>query len=908
MHQFQRVVLLVAATFTAITMPGCGGGGDKADTTPTSMAVNDAPNPTAEPQMVTGRVVDGYIRGATVFWDCNRNNKLDTTESSDITRSGGIYQLPKPASGAASCPLVALVPANAVDEDRPNEVVGRSYIMVAPDGNGGAITPLSTITWAYMQSNPAMTLQQAKELVKSDLNLDFDPASDFKTSPNPTEASNKARYLAQKLPDPQAASNSSTHQEVLQANAQLKKIDGLLESIELGLSPYIYSSELIFKGLTDSLNNSLFTQAYVKQQNLSPEQSALIDEITKSAHARQADSLGFIDLNKFDQQTLQSWVFRAMRTKLEDAYPETRERVAAARAQRTLTLQAISLDVNSQLDSGHNILAYYTSDPFATLTYVEDSALSILTMEADGINIFFGGAPRALFNITKAKRDAKRAAKLINSLKDYGGLAIDSQNCSIGIYSIAKKDPDTKIDPKNLSACYSVATNLYKILKGGSKTLEAIDLLQHTAISMGAIGMDSNGQYLLLAGETVEFIEFIKEITEIAGPETSAVISALDFAAQVLKIYIASFELDTKAIESLDKRANKAFALQDSSVTAAMRGYFVAYLNAVISHHIAFSNKTSSMHVDSSLNLMPGLAEVQANQIIVPGIAELTQQICAKTSTPPTGTSFEENYLPSGGINIPDGAIPVNDLSALRGRAFAFDSCAMQGSEGLYGFYISDNGAAYELSTELDQTGQQYIWKSPLAITESSFFETLVSGKTLIPGEADTWKFKLVRVIHEFRERIVIIGTELYDGAKYLFSMGDWDLSGQEVRQVSPVVAGVLIGEFVVPANTVTSFTVPNISGGCNFSATGFWNNAPVGISFSSEGSGFSGTGMTLGTAPSGALIAKWNGTYRAIGSGNYQPVGPNDSVQFMINDYPSGYADNTGQVIVKWACGAVVN
>ncbi len=125
--------VLLAALLNALA--GCGGGGAAADAVP------------ALPAQVSGRIADGYISGATVFWDCNGNMVLDADEPSTRSSAGGQYTLalaPVPKAPLLACSLRALIPAAAIDEDT-GAAVGTAYTLSAVDGHPGFISPLTTL-------------------------------------------------------------------------------------------------------------------------------------------------------------------------------------------------------------------------------------------------------------------------------------------------------------------------------------------------------------------------------------------------------------------------------------------------------------------------------------------------------------------------------------------------------------------------------------------------------------------------------------------------------------------------------------------------------------------------------------------------------------------------------------------
>lgn len=118
----------------ALTACGGGGGGGAGDGT------SGAP-------MLSGRIADGYINGATVFWDCNGNMTLDADEPSTTSGPGGEYHIapsPTPKAPLLACSLRAKIPGEAIDEDT-GASVGTPYMMSAVDGQPQFISPITTL-------------------------------------------------------------------------------------------------------------------------------------------------------------------------------------------------------------------------------------------------------------------------------------------------------------------------------------------------------------------------------------------------------------------------------------------------------------------------------------------------------------------------------------------------------------------------------------------------------------------------------------------------------------------------------------------------------------------------------------------------------------------------------------------
>lgn len=132
----QLIWLRGIATSVVLALTGCGGSGSGSD----DAIKLDAP-------MLSGRIADGYINGAIVFWDCNGNMTHDADELSTTSGPGGKYQIaasPTPKAPLLACSLRAKVPAEAIDEDT-GAPVGVPYMMSAVNGKPQFISPITTL-------------------------------------------------------------------------------------------------------------------------------------------------------------------------------------------------------------------------------------------------------------------------------------------------------------------------------------------------------------------------------------------------------------------------------------------------------------------------------------------------------------------------------------------------------------------------------------------------------------------------------------------------------------------------------------------------------------------------------------------------------------------------------------------
>lgn len=141
-----RYVKTLLATIITTSLAACGGGGSSSASSTTTTAATKQ-----------GKVIDGYIIGATVFLDLNFNGALDAGEPSATTDKTGSFTLDL-NEAQADCgqyvPTVTLVPAGAIDTDSPDSPILEAYKMVSPpsfamstDEDLLNLTPLTSLVW-----------------------------------------------------------------------------------------------------------------------------------------------------------------------------------------------------------------------------------------------------------------------------------------------------------------------------------------------------------------------------------------------------------------------------------------------------------------------------------------------------------------------------------------------------------------------------------------------------------------------------------------------------------------------------------------------------------------------------------------------------------------------------------------
>jgi len=148
-------MILILATY----LTACGGG-------------SSGPMLSASTSTTTleGRVIDGYISGATVCLDLNNNYLCDINEPSAVTSTGGFYKFTYDGIIPAGTQILADIPITALDEDLGP--IEKPYTMMAPSDNPSVVTPLTTlISQEIIDSGKEMDSETAEATVKRSLGV-----------------------------------------------------------------------------------------------------------------------------------------------------------------------------------------------------------------------------------------------------------------------------------------------------------------------------------------------------------------------------------------------------------------------------------------------------------------------------------------------------------------------------------------------------------------------------------------------------------------------------------------------------------------------------------------------------------------------------------------------------------------
>jgi hypothetical protein len=154
---------LLLGGLLAFGLVGCNGS--------SSSTQPETDEPTDEPSTIeiSGKAADGYLIGATACLDLNGNKQCDADEPSAETGAGGVFTLDVPEGiDVDAYAIVVEVHDSTIDEDT-GTAVGKPFVLSAPPGMTDFISPLTTAVHAVLERNPALTAEEAAELVKEQI-------------------------------------------------------------------------------------------------------------------------------------------------------------------------------------------------------------------------------------------------------------------------------------------------------------------------------------------------------------------------------------------------------------------------------------------------------------------------------------------------------------------------------------------------------------------------------------------------------------------------------------------------------------------------------------------------------------------------------------------------------------------
>jgi len=174
-HKKKLSMLVLAAI--AASLAACGGGGGGS-------------GPLAAANTLTGVAVDGYLQGATVFLDINRNGVADAGEPITTTDLNGRYALDY-STVTGSVSGLPVVVTGGVDSDTGFAFAGKLSAPVESVSQAQVVTPMTTLVDAMVSQGLAEDVPAAKQKVASALGLTVDQLA---TDPVAAIANNPGIY------------------------------------------------------------------------------------------------------------------------------------------------------------------------------------------------------------------------------------------------------------------------------------------------------------------------------------------------------------------------------------------------------------------------------------------------------------------------------------------------------------------------------------------------------------------------------------------------------------------------------------------------------------------------------------------------------------------------------------------
>ncbi|MCX8517011.1 MAG: hypothetical protein ORN29_02940 [Rhodoferax sp.] len=174
---------------TVALISACGGGTSSTSSGSSTSATT-----------LSGQVIDGYIKGATVCLDLNGNNACDSGEPSTTSGDKGAYSLSVPAgTDISGLHVIASVPATgATDTDDSGTAtpVITGYTMLSPASMAIVVSPLTTVISHEMKNN-RRSVAEARVAARTELGLkpDYDFMKDH-VKEKDADGMNAAKLMA----------------------------------------------------------------------------------------------------------------------------------------------------------------------------------------------------------------------------------------------------------------------------------------------------------------------------------------------------------------------------------------------------------------------------------------------------------------------------------------------------------------------------------------------------------------------------------------------------------------------------------------------------------------------------------------------------------------------------------------
>ncbi len=585
MHTFHPRLTAIAAS-ALLALSACGGGGADSPAIPPETPL------TPVAPLLTGRVIDGYIRGAVVFWDCNKNGVQDVDETGALSGAQGVYQIVD--FSARGCPLLAYVGPTAVDEDKPLQL-GSAYTLQAVDGQPGLITAFTTLVAGKVASS-GLTVAQASTEVAALFGLTEDVLVDYKASGSaPLRAAATASVAALQTTQAQGYGflTDSVRQSLSLVEQQFAD-SGLRAAIGSGVTPFVSA----FKSLADQAallvtgndsNRLVRRVAYP-----SAAQNDALKAIVAAVNAKARPRYGYPAWGLFSTEELQAFARTINRLNAVQSDSPHSAMLQAMQQRRNAMFAAASQRMNKEVGYDGALAGvwdFFSSDPSASLDY----GMSALAISGDiAGDVLTLATPRP--KVGRPNKLTQYKKKLVAQLAIYDSV-VAAGDCVVKVNKLDATDDLAAALVDVVTACGGFMSDQ---LKEVGSTLHTGKLTDGLSAALNASG----GTYGVVKEEDRTLVALKMSATTFSlthdllalfanDPVTSKALSVTDLGLQFLNARVAAMELERAANQKLDDKLRAAIVAFDAEMAKAWRSYFISFMELYGDYY--FEVKDSSL-------------------------------------------------------------------------------------------------------------------------------------------------------------------------------------------------------------------------------------------------------------------------------------------------------------------------
>jgi hypothetical protein len=647
-YSFRRFVVIPVV---ALILASCGGGDGS------SSAIVSEPSSSLS---VSGKVVDGYIRGAIVFWDCNDNWNADADEVQTNSLAGGTYSIalaPQPA-----CVLRAAVGVGAIDEDG-NFPILRPFVMSALPGKPILITPLTTLV--------AMGVG-TEESVATSLGIPSDFSKDFLASATADQRShNAARTIAVQLQNLSAGTVVTSDTAINQGKAIVSNTQYVLANAN-SLAPISFSD--ILNWLNTSPSQYFFSPfpsiplpaatAVSGKAGLSGAQTALLQEILAKAISKNAVHGNQIVFSLLSEEDLVG-----LNPRLETAFGNN-QAVVALLAARQSEIEILNVEFDKALKGQNKALDAQTSVALLTNAARSIYGISEVVTAITPVSYPLGIAKQFSYGVTVTGKLQKYKGNVNRLLRIASRIPTCAAAVSAVVDVVVQADPLAPYTDEDTVRLADVGLNLGACLATFFKSNPKVESF---------FAGSSVGRAATLK-EQIDIVEAAKSVIDVlAGTQPTAapfmmfVDGILDYFLGLWATHKAIEDLNDAISQNILATAEQLAASQKPLIDNILRSFKRRILAERVNLYLA-SNDTACPTRAVVINLVCVDQSVATLDSITPLAATINQP----TLITVTGT----NLPATAELSISGGATCASPIRSSDLSSGFKQTCTFSGSEG----------------------------------------------------------------------------------------------------------------------------------------------------------------------------------------------------------------------------------